>query len=157
MANHRHAHARTYVQARSLSARPLHHGWYEFVRMPKRTRITRTHHVHARRREGRTAKPIQTCQLKLSMAWRAASRPFFHPGCHVKAVQRQHNKPLVQWLAFLVSKLQLNGLLPDEATDRKGNCGRRFRSESHEPDEEWRCRGRGGGECQEQKISEQQC
>ena len=54
------------------------------------------------------------------MAWRSRSSPCFHPG-HVH--QRRPGETFVRCSATLANKLAVNGLLPDEATGRQGNCG----------------------------------
>ena len=56
------------------------------------------------------------------MAWPSRSSPFFHPG-HVQLHQRRLGETFARRLATLAHKLAVNGLLPDEATDRQGNCG----------------------------------
>ena len=56
------------------------------------------------------------------MAWRSRLSPFFRPG-HVQLHQRRPGEKFVRFHATLPNKLAVNGFLPDEATDRQGNCG----------------------------------
>ena len=48
--------------------------------------------------------------------------PYYRPG-HVRLAQRQPAGPLGQRPPALWAKLTTNALMPDEATDRSGNCG----------------------------------
>ena len=48
--------------------------------------------------------------------------PHFRPG-HVGLAQRQTMEAMGRCPAALFHKLTVNGLMPDEATDRSGNCG----------------------------------
>ena len=55
------------------------------------------------------------------MAWRSRSTPYFRPGQALN--QRRPTEAFGRCPVALVNKLSANGLLPDEATDRHGNCG----------------------------------
>ena len=48
--------------------------------------------------------------------------PYFRPG-NVHLAQRQSAEVMGGCPPALASKLTVNGLMPDEATDRQGNCG----------------------------------
>ena len=48
--------------------------------------------------------------------------PYYRPG-HVHLAQRQSMETMSQCPPALFAKLTLNGLTPDETTDRQGNCG----------------------------------
>ena len=48
--------------------------------------------------------------------------PYFRPG-HVQLARRQPAAPMGQCPPALWNKLTTNALMPDEATDRSGNCG----------------------------------
>ena len=48
--------------------------------------------------------------------------PHFRPG-NVRLAQRQSAEVMGRCPQELLSKLTVNGLMPDEATDRQGNCG----------------------------------
>ena len=56
------------------------------------------------------------------MAWRSRSSPYYRPG-HVQLGQQRPAETFGRCPAALVDKLSVNGLLPDEATERQGNCG----------------------------------
>ena len=60
--------------------------------------------------------------LHFLMAWRTRSFPYFRPG-HVQLGQPRPTETLGRCPAALLDKLSVNGLVPDEATDRQGNCG----------------------------------
>ena len=51
-----------------------------------------------------------------------ARYPYYRPG-HVHLAQRRSMEAMSQCPPALFAKLTLNGLMPDEATDRQGNCG----------------------------------
>ena len=65
---------------------------------------------------------MHTLTLSVSTARRSRSSPFFHPG-HVQLHQRRPGETFVRRLATLANKLSMNGLLPDEETDRQATCG----------------------------------
>ena len=55
------------------------------------------------------------------MFWRPCC-PYFRPG-NVHLAQRPSAEVMDRCPQSLLSKLTVNGLMPDEATDRQGNCG----------------------------------
>ena len=60
--------------------------------------------------------------VRVAMMLSPARDPYFRPG-HVHLAQRRSMEAMSQCPKALFDKLTLNGLMPDEATDRQGNCG----------------------------------
>ena len=56
------------------------------------------------------------------MLWQSCWRPFFRPG-NVSPAHQRPTGAIGQCPCALLDKLKANGLLPDEKTDRQGNCG----------------------------------